>query len=121
MLQNYLNKSGKLNAITQSKLNHFNGMNHICKLSDFNTGRTSNFASVLLSDLFIISYERDKIVKAGFSHPRKQIIGNLSKGLKLTREQTTALLLKNGIALSQRAETLSVDDWIRLTKSFFAS
>jgi len=59
-----------------------------------------------------------KIVKAGFSHPRKQLINNLSTGLNLNREQIKNWLLKNKTNPSRRAETLKVDDWIKLTKSF---
>ncbi len=59
-----------------------------------------------------------KIVRAGFSQPRKQLINNLSKGLNLGKEKIQNWLLKNHIQPSQRAETLSVDDWLKLTKSF---
>ncbi len=74
-----------------------------------------------------------KVVKAGFSQPRKQLANNLSKwlalsppkglalsqsnGLKLNKEQINSWLLKNHIQPSQRAETLTVRDWINLTKS----
>ncbi len=58
-----------------------------------------------------------KIVKAGFSQPRKQLAGNLSKILKIDKEKTTAWLLKNNIKPNQRAETLNVEDWIRLAKT----
>jgi 16S rRNA (adenine1518-N6/adenine1519-N6)-dimethyltransferase len=58
-----------------------------------------------------------KILKAGFAHPRKQLIGNLSKTLNLTRNKTENWLLKNNIQPSQRAETLSVQNWINLTKT----
>ena len=64
-----------------------------------------------LVDLFF------KIVKAGFSQPRKQLINNLSKGLKLERNEAEKWLLKNNIRPSQRAETLSVGDWINLLQS----
>jgi len=57
-----------------------------------------------------------KIVKAGFSHPRKQLANNLPKELKLNKEKINDLLLKNNIKSSQRAETLSIKDWIQLTK-----
>jgi len=56
-------------------------------------------------------------VKAGFSQPRKQLINNLSKGLELEREEVKSWLLKNDILPSQRAETLSVADWINLLQS----
>ncbi len=59
-----------------------------------------------------------KIVKAGFSQPRKQLINNLSKGLKAKKEKVENWLLKNNIQPIQRAETLSINDWLKLTKSF---
>jgi 16S rRNA (adenine1518-N6/adenine1519-N6)-dimethyltransferase len=57
-----------------------------------------------------------KIVKAGFLHPRKQLAGNLSKGLKLSKENTEKWLQQNNINPKQRAETLSIDDWLNLAK-----
>jgi 16S rRNA (adenine1518-N6/adenine1519-N6)-dimethyltransferase len=59
-----------------------------------------------------------KIVRAGFSQPRKQLLNNLSKTLKFNKEKTKFWLLKNKIQPIQRAETLKVCDWINLTKSF---
>lgn len=58
-----------------------------------------------------------KIVKAGFSQPRKQILNNLLKVLKLDKDKTKSWLLENKIQPTQRAETLSVEDWISLTKN----
>ena len=58
-----------------------------------------------------------KIVKAGFSQPRKQLAGNLSTKLNLTKEETLAWLSKNHINPKQRAETLSVEDWKNLANS----
>lgn len=58
-----------------------------------------------------------KIVRAGFSHPRKQILNNLSEGLKLNKTEIITWLLKNNIQPSQRAETLSIEDWLRLAKN----
>ena len=58
-----------------------------------------------------------KVVKAGFSQPRKQLINNLSKGLKLNRVKVENWLKKNSIQPTRRAETLEVQDWIKLTKS----
>lgn len=55
-----------------------------------------------------------RIVKAGFSQPRKQLANNLSKGLKMDKEKIKNWLLKNGVQPSQRAETLSVEDWVKL-------
>jgi len=59
-----------------------------------------------------------KIVKAGFSQPRKQIVNNLSKMLKLDKGKTKTWLLKNKIEPKQRAETLRMQDWIDLTKNY---
>jgi len=59
-----------------------------------------------------------KIVKAGFSHPRKQLLGNLSGELNLSKEQTVNWLSKNNLNPKQRAETLSVQDWKNLANTF---
>ena len=59
-----------------------------------------------------------KIVKAGFSQPRKQLGNNLTKMLKLNKQQTAGWLLKNNLKPEQRAETLTIDDWINLTNTF---
>ena len=59
-----------------------------------------------------------EIVKAGFSQPRKQLANNLSKKLGFKKEKVEVWLLKNNVRPSQRAETLSIDNWKRLTKSF---
>ena len=66
-----------------------------------------------------------KIVRAGFSQPRKQIANNLSKmlalslpnGVKLDKERVKKWLLENGVKPVRRAETLTIEDWIKLTKS----
>jgi len=59
-----------------------------------------------------------KIVRAGFSQPRKQLINNFSKGLEFDKKKVEVWLLKNKIQPTQRAETLNLEDWINLTKSF---
>jgi len=59
-----------------------------------------------------------KIVKAGFSQPRKQIANNFCKALKMERGEVGAWLKKNNIAPTQRAETLSIEDWRRLVSSW---
>ena len=58
-----------------------------------------------------------KVVKASFSQPRKQILNNLSKGLKLNKEKVKSWLLENNILPTQRAETLSIQDWLNLAKT----
>jgi 16S rRNA (adenine1518-N6/adenine1519-N6)-dimethyltransferase len=59
-----------------------------------------------------------EIVKAGFSHPRKQLINNLSKGLKKNKKVVEEWLLNCGISPDKRAENLSIEEWKRLTISF---
>jgi 16S rRNA (adenine1518-N6/adenine1519-N6)-dimethyltransferase len=67
-----------------------------------------------------------KIVRAGFLQPRKQILNNLSKGLalsmpkglKLDKERIKSWLRQNKISPTQRAETLTVNDWLNLVKTF---
>jgi 16S rRNA (adenine1518-N6/adenine1519-N6)-dimethyltransferase len=55
-----------------------------------------------------------RIVKAGFSQRRKTLLNSLSAGLSLSREDTSALLDKAGIAPTSRAQALSLDDWHKL-------
>jgi 16S rRNA (adenine1518-N6/adenine1519-N6)-dimethyltransferase len=52
-----------------------------------------------------------KLIKAGFSHPRKQLIGNLSKELKIEREVIKKWLEDNNLKPGERAEVLSLDQW----------
>jgi 16S rRNA (adenine1518-N6/adenine1519-N6)-dimethyltransferase len=59
-----------------------------------------------------------EVVKAGFSQPRKQLGGNLSKILELKKEGLEKWLLKNNIKPTQRAETLSIEDWKNLAATF---
>lgn len=69
-----------------------------------------------------------RIVRAGFSQPRKQLINNLArlrqgfggqaKISETDRQKIENWLLKNKIRPSQRAETLSVQEWLKLTKTF---
>jgi len=59
-----------------------------------------------------------KIVKAGFCSPRKQLINNFNSKLNLRKEEVQRWLAKNKINPKQRAETLSLTDWLNLTKTF---
>lgn len=55
-----------------------------------------------------------RIVKAGFGEKRKTIRNSLSGGLRITKEDTEALLTRAGINPAVRAEQLSLEDWHRL-------
>lgn len=59
-----------------------------------------------------------KIVKAGFSQPRKQLANNLAKKLGKERKEVEKWLRQNSIIPKQRAETLSIEDWVRLAKDY---
>jgi len=59
------------------------------------------------------------IAKAGFSAPRKQLAGNLAKGLKKEKAWVVEWLTHNGIDPQQRAETLSLRDWCSLVIHFY--
>lgn len=59
-----------------------------------------------------------RVVKAGFAQPRKQLLNNLSNQLKFSREVVEAWLNHAGIHSTQRAETLSLQDWATLVNSF---
>lgn len=52
-----------------------------------------------------------RIVRAGFSQKRKQLINTLSAGLHLPKPTVVAALTQAGIDPTRRAETLSLDEW----------
>ena len=58
-----------------------------------------------------------KIVRAGFSQPRKQLANNLAKELKLNKAEIRSWLLNNNIQPKQRAGTLNIRNWINLVKT----
>jgi len=57
-----------------------------------------------------------KVVKAGFSHPRKKVLRNLEKELKLDKEKVEKIFLENKIDFNSRAENLSLKDWLLLVQ-----
>ncbi len=57
-----------------------------------------------------------KIVKAGFSHPRAQLLNNLSKGLRLDKKRVQEIMISSKIDPKRRAESLDLKDWIILTE-----
>ncbi|MDP4009012.1 MAG: 16S rRNA (adenine(1518)-N(6)/adenine(1519)-N(6))-dimethyltransferase RsmA [bacterium] len=62
-----------------------------------------------------------RIMKAGFSSPRRQLLNNLSLGLSRSREDVTQLLETCSIEPKRRAETLSIKDWVCLVKAVQSS
>jgi len=59
-----------------------------------------------------------KVVRAGFSVSRKQIVNSLANGLGLPKAEVLPLLEKAGIVPQRRAETLSLDEWAKLWQVF---
>lgn len=57
-----------------------------------------------------------KVVKAGFSAKRKKLRSSLSGGLGVSKDQAITWLDQAHINPSSRAEMLSIEDWLRLTK-----
>lgn len=61
--------------------------------------------------------ERDgffRVVQAGFSERRKQVHNSLAHGLHRKDEVIRAWLTAAGIEANRRAETLSIEEWLRL-------
>lgn len=56
------------------------------------------------------------VVKAGFSAKRKMLRSSLSGGLKISKNEVEIILNKAGISPNDRAETLDLEDWIKLTR-----
>ncbi len=55
-----------------------------------------------------------RIVKAGFSAKRKKLRSSISSGLHISKLEAETLLNKADINPNDRAEELSIDDWMRL-------
>lgn len=55
-----------------------------------------------------------RIVRAGFSQPRKKLRNSLAAGLHLTPEIVVNWVREAGLDASRRAETLSVEEWLAL-------
>lgn len=58
-----------------------------------------------------------ELVRAAFSSRRKMLVNNLINGLKLTRAQAENALTCANVPLTARGETLSAEDFIRLSDS----
>ncbi len=57
-----------------------------------------------------------RVVKAGFSEKRKKLRSSLAGGLKISKSEAEDLLERAQINLDNRAEALSLDDWVNLTR-----
>ena len=75
-------------------------------------------AILKISDIQKRKIDISNIVNAGFSHKRKTLLNNLSKELDISKEKTKEWLRDNNIESNRRAESLTVDNWINLKRSF---
>jgi 16S rRNA (adenine1518-N6/adenine1519-N6)-dimethyltransferase len=57
------------------------------------------------------------IVNAGFRQKRKQVANSIADVLRLPKAEIAAWLSASGIDPTRRAETLSVEEWVTLTRS----
>lgn len=59
-----------------------------------------------------------RVVKAGFSQRRKQLLNSLAGGLALPKPRVEAALHAAAIEPQRRAQTLSLAEWVRLYAAF---
>jgi 16S rRNA (adenine1518-N6/adenine1519-N6)-dimethyltransferase len=59
-----------------------------------------------------------KLIKAGFQHKRKTIRNSFIRTLGWHPDQVLKLLQETGIDPKRRAETLSLEEWLTLTRSY---
>lgn len=59
-----------------------------------------------------------RVVRAGFSAPRKQLRNTLAQGLQLPAAEVAAAIEAEGLSTDLRPQQLRVDDWLRLARRF---
>jgi 16S rRNA (adenine1518-N6/adenine1519-N6)-dimethyltransferase len=59
-----------------------------------------------------------QVIKAGFSAKRKKLRSSLSGGLGMSKEDIERLLIDNNISPDERAEDLSIEQWLRLVQAY---
>ena len=59
-----------------------------------------------------------RLVKAGFTAARKQVVNSLAQGLGTSKSEVLELLKKADLAPQRRAETFTLDEWARLWRAF---
>ncbi|MCL0075515.1 16S rRNA (adenine(1518)-N(6)/adenine(1519)-N(6))-dimethyltransferase RsmA [Dehalococcoidia bacterium] len=58
-----------------------------------------------------------RVVRAGFSAPRKQLRNALAQGLSIQPNAAAEILSMSGISPQRRAETLSMEEWAELSRT----
>jgi len=59
-----------------------------------------------------------RLVRAGFSAPRKQLTNSLTMGLAIPKEEVLSMLAGASIVLQRRAETLTLEEWACLWRVY---
>lgn len=72
--------------------------------------RSSKLVSLELENSF------NKVVKAGFGEKRKKLRSSISGGLQISKVEAESLLKSAGISSDERAQNLSLDEWVELAK-----
>ena len=83
-----------------------------------NSEKTSNPRSLNGHKLQTVNFFR--IARAGFAKKRKQLVNNLSTELKITKNEVEVKLTAVGIDPRRRAETLTIDEWQKVTNTFYS-
>ncbi len=58
-----------------------------------------------------------RLVRAGFTAARKQVVNSLAQGLKLPKDEVLVLLEKANIDPRRRAETFTLEEWAALRRA----
>jgi len=56
-----------------------------------------------------------RTIKAGFKQPRKLLINNLSKNLKIEKGYLQKIFIQSNMPLNTRAQNLSIEKWVSLS------
>lgn len=84
---------------------------------------TSTIVRIDPFDSPVVNFDREenffRIVKAGFSAPRKQLRNSLKNGLNIESDIVDKWLVKSEIDPIRRAQTLTLDEWARMYKIFY--
>lgn len=62
-----------------------------------------------------------RVVKAGFAARRKKIIKALSANLALSKEQTIEILIQAKVSPDARAQELTIENWLEITRYYLDS
>lgn len=61
-----------------------------------------------------------RVVRAGFAGKRKQLLNNLAAGLKISKQEIQQKLSLIDINPQRRAETITIEEWQKITNSLFS-